>query len=153
LTKVEQITAKDLADLLGVSDRTIRELARRGILLRKGRGAYLRDVSIRRYCDHLRELATGRGGEDAIINATAERARLVRAQADAVELKNAALRGELLDASEVERGIASDYSEVRSGLLAVPSRCAQRLPHLTAHDISEVDLEIRAALTALSEGR
>jgi phage terminase Nu1 subunit (DNA packaging protein) len=85
-------------------------------------------------------------------NATAERARLVRAQAEITELKAAALRGALLDAGEVERGIASDYSDVRTGLLAVPSRCAQRLPHLTAHDIAEVDLEIRAALTALSEG-
>jgi len=36
---------------------------------------------------------------------------------------------------------------VRAGMLAVPSRCAQRLPGLTAHDVSEIDREVRAALT------
>ena len=34
-------------------------------------------------------------------------------------------------------------------LLAVPSRAAQRLPHITAHDMGEVDREIRDALMEL----
>jgi hypothetical protein len=33
--------------------------------------------------------------------------------------------------------------------LAVPSRAAQRLPHMTAHDMGEVDPEIRDALMEL----
>jgi phage terminase Nu1 subunit (DNA packaging protein) len=32
-------------------------------------------------------------------------------------------------------------------MLAVPSRVSQRLPHLTAHDLAEIDAEVRAALT------
>jgi phage terminase Nu1 subunit (DNA packaging protein) len=31
---------------------------------------------------------------------------------------------------------------VRAGVLAVPSRCAKPLPHLTAHDVTEIDCEI-----------
>jgi phage terminase Nu1 subunit (DNA packaging protein) len=31
-------------------------------------------------------------------------------------------------------------------MLAVPSRAAQRLPHLGAHDVSEIDREVRDAL-------
>jgi hypothetical protein len=31
-------------------------------------------------------------------------------------------------------------------------RCAQRLPHLTAHDLAEIDVEVRAALTELGNG-
>jgi len=38
---------------------------------------------------------------------------------------------------------------VRAGMLSVPSRAAQRLPHLSAHDVSEIDLEVRAALTEI----
>jgi phage terminase Nu1 subunit (DNA packaging protein) len=38
------------------------------------------------------------------------------------------------------------------GLLAVPSRVQQRLPHLTAHDVAEIDREVRAMLTQLSVG-
>ena len=69
-----------------------------------------------------------------LATATAERARLAKAQADAQELKNAALQGRLLDAGAVEAILRS----VRAGMLAVPSRAAQQLPHLTTHDISVI---------------
>ena len=39
--------------------------------------------------------------------------------------------------------------EAQPRLLAVPSRAAQRLPHMTAHDMGEVDREIRDALMEL----
>jgi len=39
--------------------------------------------------------------------------------------------------------------KVRAGVLAAPSRCASRLPHLTPHDISEIDAELRAVLTEI----
>jgi phage terminase Nu1 subunit (DNA packaging protein) len=32
-------------------------------------------------------------------------------------------------------------------MLAVPSRCAARLAHLTQQDIAEIDAEVRAVLT------
>jgi phage terminase Nu1 subunit (DNA packaging protein) len=40
---------------------------------------------------------------------------------------------------------------VRAGMLAVPSRCAARLPHLTAHDVAEIDAEVRAVLGEVGE--
>jgi hypothetical protein len=36
--------------------------------------------------------------------------------------------------------------------LAVPSRVAARLPHLTSHDILEIDGELRAALAQIYKG-
>jgi pimeloyl-ACP methyl ester carboxylesterase len=39
-----------------------------------------------------------------------------------------------------------------AGILAMPSRCAARLPHLTPHDIGEIDAEVRAALVELGNG-
>ena len=38
---------------------------------------------------------------------------------------------------------------VRAGMLAVPSRVSQRLPHLTAHDVAEIDAEVRTVLTEI----
>jgi phage terminase Nu1 subunit (DNA packaging protein) len=38
---------------------------------------------------------------------------------------------------------------VRAGMLAVPSRVAARLPHLSRSDVAEIDAEIRAALNEL----
>jgi len=108
-------TAAALAALLGVSDRTIRDLAKRGIIVRAEDGFALAE-SVRGYCSHLRELATGRGGEGAIASATAERARLARMQADLAETKGRKLVGELVEASEVEAEWSAVLRMVRAGM-------------------------------------
>jgi hypothetical protein len=41
---------------------------------------------------------------------------------------------------------------VRAGMLAVPSRMQQRLPHLTAHDVAKIDREVRTVLTLIGNG-
>jgi hypothetical protein len=43
----------------------------------------------------------------------------------------------------------------RRNVLAVPSRAAQRLPHLSAHDVAEIDREVLTALPfgEISDGR
>jgi phage terminase Nu1 subunit (DNA packaging protein) len=78
-----------------------------------------------------------------------QRARLARAQADLAEMKSARQRGSLLDAEAVENEWSGILRTVRAGMLAVPSRVAQRLPHLGAHDIAEIDAEVRAVLTEI----
>jgi terminase small subunit / prophage DNA-packing protein len=55
----------------------------------------------------------------------------------------------LLDAAEVENEWSGVLRTVRAGMLAVPSRVAQRLPHLTAHDVAEIDAEVREVLTEI----
>jgi hypothetical protein len=54
-------------------------------------------------------------------------------------LKAAKMRGELLDAGEVERTWGGILRTVRAGLLAIPSRCGARIPHLSAADVLEID--------------
>ena len=77
------------------------------------------------YCDHLRKLATGRGGDEkAIASATIERGRLAREQADHIALKNAVARRDLVSAVEVEAEWSGILRTVRAGMLAVPSRAA-----------------------------
>ena len=87
----------------------------------------------------------------ALAQVTKERARLAKAQADAMEMKNARQRGSLLEGEAVEREWADVLRGVRAGMLAVPSRVAQRLPHLTADDVAEIDAEVRAVLLELGE--
>jgi terminase small subunit / prophage DNA-packing protein len=60
-----------------------------------------------------------------------QRVRIAKEQADALALKNAALRGELLDTKEVEATWSSALREVRATMLAVPSRAGARPPHCT----------------------
>lgn len=147
---IKTVPTAALADLFGVTDRTIRDLAKRGIIAKAGCGFVLAD-SVRRYCAHLRDLATGRGGEAAITSATTERARLARMQADLAETKGRKLRGELVEANAVEAEWSGVLRTVRAGMLAVPSRAAQRLPHLSAPDVAEIDSEVRAVLTEIGE--
>ena len=144
----EYIAIAGLADLLGVTARTIRALAKRRIIIRSGRNFALTE-SGRGYCEHLRKLATGRGGETAIASATTERGRLARAQAEFIETKGRKLRGELVDAAEVEAEWSGVLRTVRAGCLPIPSRCAQRLPHLASHDVGEIDSEVHAVLSEL----
>jgi terminase small subunit / prophage DNA-packing protein len=81
---------------------------------------------------------------------TAEKTRLAKQQADAAELKNEVLRGDLVKAGDVEREWAGILRKVRSGVLAVTSRIRQQLPHLTAHDASLIEAELRLALETLA---
>jgi phage terminase Nu1 subunit (DNA packaging protein) len=87
-----------------------------------------------------------------LAQATKERARLAAAQADLAEIKAAKQRGSLLDADAVEAEWSGVLRTVRAGMLAVPSRCAARLPHLTQQDIAEIDAEVRELLKELGEG-
>jgi phage terminase Nu1 subunit (DNA packaging protein) len=149
----ETVSAAVLADLIGVSPRSCTDLAARGIIVRgPGRTGFLLRESLRGYSDHLRRLAGGRGGEAAIVTATAERSRLLKAQADAQEAKNKQALGSMLDAGDVEKAWSDIVRQSRAAVLAVPPRCQQRLPHLTPHDISELDLELREAMRALGDG-
>lgn len=145
-----ELSAEALGELIGVSARTVRDLATRGIVVKRGQGAYDAAESVKAYCDHLREVAAGRGGEEGVLDLTKERARLAKEQADGVALKNEQLRGELVPAAAVEREWANVLSFVRARMLAVTNDVAQALPHLTKHDADVIDRTVRAALDEAS---
>jgi phage terminase Nu1 subunit (DNA packaging protein) len=111
-------------------------------------------ASVPRYCAHLRDLAAGKFGATAdVASGTAARARLATAQASLAETKARVLGGSLLEAEAVQREWSSILGGIRARLLAVPSRAAQRLPHLTPFDLGEIDREVRNALTELGDGQ
>jgi len=52
---------------------------------------------------------------------------------------------------QVEAEWSGVLRTVRAGMLAVPSRCQQRLPHLTAHDTAQIDREVWDVLAEIAE--
>jgi hypothetical protein len=54
---------------------------------------------------------------------------------------------QIMDGIAANSAVEAEWSNVlrtvRAGMLAVPSRAAQRLPHLTPFDVSEIDKEVR----------
>ena len=144
----ELASADALGSLLGISGRSVRDLASRGIIGKAGAGRYPVRESVRSYCKHLREQAAARSGSSTL---TDERIRVAREQADKLAMQNALARGEMIAAREVESAWTATLREVRAALLAMPGRIQQRLVHLTAHDVSEIDREIRDALTEIGK--
>ena len=62
------------------------------------------------------------------------------------------MRGEPVEVAAVESEWSSVLRTVRAGMLAVPSRIAARLPHLSRADVAEIDAEIGAVLIQIGEG-
>ncbi|QDY70013.1 terminase small subunit [Qingshengfaniella alkalisoli] len=149
---VARIGGADLCNLLRITPAALTGLVKRDLAIKLGHDAYDLQETVGRYTEHLRSVASGRGGEEQALTLTGERARLARAQADAQETKNAALRGELVKASEVEREWADTLRHLRSQLLAVPSRIRQTLGHLSTADVEAIDRELRDTLTRLGNG-
>ena len=147
----EKITKSDLALVVGVSTQAIEALEKKNVIRRIGRGMYAYPQAVQQICAHYREIAAGRGGEEKQITLTSERARYAKEQADAVALKNSILRGEMVDASSVQKKWASIFSAIRSGILAITSELPSLLVHLTRHDIEVIDRAIRDALNKVAD--
>ena len=145
----DEVTAKVLGGYIGVSDRTVRDLAEREIAIRGARGSYLLEESIRSYCEHLRATASGRGGVEGVLDLTAERARLAKEQADAQSLKNEALRASLLPAEDVKAEWADIVATVDTRIMAVPQRLWERIDQLTLDESEIIADELREALSEL----
>lgn len=145
------ISTRQLCALLALTRPALDALRERGIAVHLGPGKYAMEPTITAYVQHLRGVASGRGGEEQVISLTAERARLAREQADAVAIKNEVARGELVPAVEVERVWGDVLRQVRARILAVPSRLRQSLT-LSAVEVDAIDRELREALVELGNG-
>lgn len=60
--------------------------------------------------------------------------------------------GELVPSHDVKERLTSVFTSCRTKLLGIPSRMKQRLPHLTASEIGEVENLVREALEELASG-
>jgi phage terminase Nu1 subunit (DNA packaging protein) len=146
-TPLAPVRASVLAGFLGVTVKVIRERAAEGAFVPTHPGFFDLRASIAKYVAQLRLNATRRGGAEVNASAAAERGRLAKAQADKVEIANKIRLGTLVEAAAVETEWSGVLRTVRAGMLALPSRAAARLPHLTPHDVAEIDAEVRAVLT------
>lgn len=138
-----EILERDLADLIGVSDRQIRAYVKAGLITRVSPGTYIMRDAVRGLFADLR----GKAQRGVAVNdeLKTQRVRKEQAAAEKLELANAVKRGELVSAAEVQATWQSITTELRSALLAIPAR----LPI----DVREtVDGEIRETLERLSNG-
>jgi len=137
----DECSIERLCELFQVSPQRIYQLVNRGVIPRPVNRRYSLEESVASYVKHLRMLATGRRLSD--VDDTGSRERLLKAKADLLETKVKRLRGELVDAEEVEQALGATFTTVRSRLLAMPHRAAPRV-------VGETDINvIRRALEDL----
>jgi phage terminase Nu1 subunit (DNA packaging protein) len=145
--KISDTSAVEVGRWLGLTIDEITAHAASGILVRaKQRGHYRLQASVTAYCAHVRSEASGREAPMAL-----ERRRLLKGQADFVELKTKFESGEMLDAAVVESEWSITLRMIRSLMMATPTRIAATVCHLDRHEVSEIDLEVRAVLTEAAE--
>ncbi|MBV7394655.1 DNA packaging protein [Mameliella sediminis] len=142
------VTAGELADWLGITANRVSALARDGTIPRDDAKRFPLKAAVRAYAEHARAGAIGRRADSEL---SAEKLRLAKANADKLELANAKARGELIAAAEVERAWAGVLRDVRAAFLALPSRAAGKLGHLTPHDLKTLDAEVRDVLMELAD--
>ena len=145
------MTEVEIAAFLGIVTSQVRTKTKDGILVKNGRARWDVRASLQGYLSQLRDGAI-RGGGQVPDELKAEKLLLAREQADKLEIANAAARGDMVRAADVEREWANVLRDVRSTMLAVPSRVGSKLAHLSAHDVAEIDSEIKAALEGLANG-
>jgi len=151
------LSKSGFAKLVGISPGRVSQMIKSGLPV-EGDGRI--DVArgrlwISENVDPRRSAAQAAQGEipfAARPDVAAERARLAKEQADHAEMKNQMLRRELVKAEEVEREWSGLLRQLRSRILAAPSRIRQALPHLTRADVQTIDAELRRALEELGRG-
>lgn len=145
--KSEGVSAEILGRWCGISQPAVSQFARRGVMVRAGRGKFALEESVRAYCAHMRETVAAMGRP---VNTSAPgRQRLLQAQVAALELKNAVQRGDLVPAEAIAREWEGICRTLRTAMLQVPRRAGTRLPHLSQQDVSAIDGEVRAVPTEL----
>jgi phage terminase Nu1 subunit (DNA packaging protein) len=113
--EMETVNATTLADLLGVSRKTIAEWATAGVVVRLGHGAYDLRRSVKGFARHMQ--ARDRGGS-AMAEVSVERAALLRLQRERAEFELSKSKKEYLPLAEVN---AAGESVVRICRMAVMS--------------------------------
>jgi len=146
----EGITGQSLAGLLDLDMTSITALARSGIVVGSGvRGRYLLAPSVRNYVRHLREVATGRQGNE--LNAVDENARLKIVQRKNYELKNATLEGSLVPMDDITEAWGIIVRAIKAMVLSFPARCHEKLPHLKSDDVESIRKVAHKVLTETSK--
>lgn len=140
------VNAVELAVWCDITVKTVNEYVHKGIFNRVGPNLFALRANVISYLRSLRRSASGRSGESGV-----ERGKLLAAQARIAEIKEAQMRGERVHKEDVIAEWSNVIRQIRSRMLALPSRLGGRLPHLTPADRAEIDAEIRAILTELGD--
>lgn len=143
-------STSEIAEILGFSDRRIRQLEQVGIISKMGRGKFHLPTAVQQYISWIRSQADE---TEEQLDYKREKTLLTRATRQKVELELQIMRGELHRSEDVRRVMNSMLGAFRARCLAIPSKAAPQLVAQTDLAIIQDVLkkEVYEALTELSE--
>jgi len=151
ITIVNSIT---LADLFGITDRRVRQLADEGVFQSISRGKYEMRDCIRKYCVYLRAAAESCTAKTEIkINYDTEKALHEKAKREKAELQLKVMKGDLHRSEDIEFVMVDMIAKAKTKLLALPSKLAPMV--LNRSDMSMVQgllqMQVEEALNELAD--
>ena len=154
----EQITvpSKTLEALFGVKDRTIRDLADKGIVARDSHGKYLFWNSAKGYITALKIANAGKAHQksvdgEEILDWEEEKAQHEKIKRQITEIKLQLIKGQVHKAEDIEAVMTDMFTKFRSKMTALPSKLAKKLEGKQRAEIQRIlKEEIDNALVELS---
>lgn len=139
-----------MAYLLDITTRRLQQLADEGIVKPVKRGVWDLVETTHGYIRYLRD---GLKGPEDTHDARRERARLLKAQADKVEIETAILRGSVVPSEVIKNTWGDMLAAFRARMLVLPSRAATQVLACTRFEEVEDMLRniVHEALTELAE--
>jgi phage terminase Nu1 subunit (DNA packaging protein) len=143
-------TTRELAHILGVSDRRVQQLVTMGAFPRVDRGKYDLPTVVQSYIAFFR--AQFENISDEELDLRAEKALLTRAQRKKVELELKIMQGELHRSDDVRRVMNDMLGAFRARCLSIPTKAAPRVQGKDLNAVKDVlKKEIYEALSELTD--
>lgn len=147
---MQKYSVSTIAKLLNLTERRVQQLSKDDIIPTPEKGKYDLVGSIQGYVKYLQDTMQGRG---STIDTNAEKARLLKNQADKAEMEMKILQEKYVSNEELEFEWSNLIIAFRSKMLSLPSKLAVLLtgtdtPAKTARILED---EIHDALTELSK--
>jgi len=140
-------TSKAVAEVLGVTERRVRELRDEGVLSEERPGIFNMKTVVKQY------LAYKIGDKDDSSRLTAARADREETRGKIEKMKMEEAKGDLHRTEDVERGLKAIFANFKNRLETIPTKYAKTMAQLTdpveAHDI--LQKAIQEALVELSD--
>ena len=150
------VASKVLESLFGLKDRTIRDLADKGIVKRDSHGKYLLWNSAKGYITALKAINAGKNGiktedDEQDLDYDREHAAHERVKRQISEIRLQLIKGRVHKAEDVERVMTDMFEKFKSKMNAIPSKMAKKLEGKSRIEIQTMlREEIDGALIELS---
>ncbi|MCZ8158646.1 MAG: hypothetical protein O9256_01980 [Rhizobiaceae bacterium] len=113
----EEITGPVLAELLGCSERQVRQWAAEGVIEKASRGKYVLAPSV--------QAVVRKALENGSSDMERQRIDFMKAKREALELETAQKKRELMPVADVDAFFQTVFGELKSELLSVPARASR----------------------------